>query len=214
MLPAAAPSRPAGTRLDRLAASSVIVWAIAAWLTRDYGIWVSIGMSAVLLAAAAIGVEGRVLAGRGSHRRGALVGFGAGLLMAWATALLYAPVTARFPALGADAALLYTAFSQPGYALTLLLLPLIVTAEEVVWRGTMHAVLERRLSPAGTVVFGTLLYAAVLVPTGSPTLVLTALGAGACWTALRAVTNSLAAAVVAHLVWDLLVLVVQVVRLN
>lgn len=201
-------------RLDALALASVVLWAVAAWLTHRYGLWVSVGTTAILLGTAGSWLSGWRLAGAGRHGRGLMLGLAAGLAMAWMTALLYAPVTALVPVLRTDAALLYDAFSRPGIGLTLLFLPLIVTAEEVVWRGTVHASLEGRLSPLFTTLTGTVLYAAVLVPTGSPTLVLTALGAGACWTALRTLTGSIASAVAAHLVWDLLVLVVQVVPLG
>lgn len=209
-----ASARPAASaRLTILAAASVVVWALAAWSSREYGPWVSIGGAAVALALPAIALEGHRLAGRGRLGRGGAVGVGAGVAMAGATALLYEPVAGAWPALGADAARLYVAFSLPGLSTTLLLLPVVVIAEEVVWRGTVHAVLEHHLSPAAATAAGTLAYAAALAPTGSPTLVLTALCAGACWTALRTITGSLSAALTAHLVWDLLVLVVGVVPL-
>lgn len=201
-------------RLDALALVSVVLWPVAAWLTHRFGLWVSVGTTAILLGTVGCWLGGWRLAGAGQHGRGLMLGLAAGLAMAWMTALLYAPVTDRFPVLRTDAAVLYEAFSRPGIGLTLFFLPLIVTAEEVVWRGTVHAALEERLSPLFTTLTGTVLYAAVLVPTGSPTLVLTALGAGACWTGLRTLTGSIAAAVAAHLVWDLLVLVVQVVPLG
>ncbi len=92
-------------------------------------------------------------------------------------------------------------------AVTLLLMPLVVTCEEIVWRGAVYEALRVRISRVPAVLVGTAAYAAAHVPIGSPALVLTAIGAGLCWNLLRARTDSLMAALVAHLVWDYAVLV-------
>ncbi len=85
-------------------------------------------------------------------------------------------------------------------AVTLLLMPLVVTFEEIVWRGAVYEALRVRISWITTVLVGTAAY--------SVALVLTAIGAGLCWNLLGACTDSLMAALVAHLVWDYAGLVV------
>lgn len=195
---------------EPLAAAAVLVWAAAAWLTRSYGIWLPIGSVAVVLAAVGVAIAGRALPGRTRWSVGLGLGTLAGLVMTLGTALLYEPVTTLVPVLRADAARLHAAFSAPGPLAALAVLPLVVIAEEVVWRGLVHAALARRLPPDAAGAVGVVLYTLVLLPTASPALILTAFVAGSCWTFLRVRVDSLAAAVTAHLVWDLLVLVVQV----
>lgn len=89
----------------------------------------------------------------------------------------------------------------------ILLMPVVVAFEEIVWRGAIHNALMRRMSWPLAAVAGAVLYTLVHVPVGSPALLLAALGAGLCWSVLRAVTDSLLAALAAHLVWDFVVLV-------
>ena len=87
--------------------------------------------------------------------------------------------------------------------------PVIVIAEEIVWRGAVQGALARRMRWLPAAVVGALVYALGHTPVGSPALVLACLGAGFCWSALRVLTDSLPATIVAHLVWDFAVLVVH-----
>lgn len=185
-----------------------LMWASGAWLSVYFGIWLAMGTTAAVLGVAAVTSEGRAVLGRGFHSRVWLIGFPAGLLMAGGTALLFGPMTSAFPALTEDVERLYATFRGPGLAVTLLLMPLVVTCEEIVWRGAVYEALRVRISWVPTVLVGTAAYSVALVPIGSPALVLTAIGAGLCWNLLRARTDSLTAAISAHLVWDYAVLVV------
>ena len=185
-----------------------LVWALGAWSSRYFGIWLAVGATATVLGAAALIFEGRAVLGRGQHSRMWLIGVPAGLLMAGGTVLLFGPVTSAFPGLAEDVERLYTTFRAPGLAFGLLLMPLVVTCEEIVWRGAVYEALRRKISWVPTVLLGTAVYSAAHVPIGSPALVLSAIGAGLCWNLLRARTNSLPAVVAAHVVWDYAVLVV------
>ena len=126
--------------------------------------------------------------------------------MAATTLVLFEPVTAAFPGLRADVAALYSAFQRPGVLMAILMVPLVVAFEEIVWRGAIQNALARRMFSPLAVVAGAALYTLAHVPIGSSALLLASLGAGLSWSALRAYTDSLPAVVVAHLVWDLMVL--------
>ena len=75
------------------------------------------------------------------------------------------------------------------------------------WRGVIQGALERRLGARRAVALTAGVYALGQAPLGSPTLVLAALACGLSWGALRAANRSLVPTVVAHLVWDMMVLV-------
>jgi membrane protease YdiL (CAAX protease family) len=177
-----------------------LLWASGAWLSVYFGIWPAMGTTSAILGVAAVTFEGRAVLGRGLYSRVWLIGLPAGLLMAGGTALLFGPMTSAFPALTEDVERLYATFRGPGLAVTLLLMPLVVTFEEIVWRGAVYEALRVRISWITTVLVGTAAY--------SVALVLTAIGAGLCWNLLGACTDSLMAALVAHLVWDYAGLVV------
>ena len=206
---AATPMLLSDTRQDLTALAMALLWALGAWESHAYGIWGALGVSAVLLSATVLALEGRAVIGNARHARLWPIGVGAGLVMAGGTTVLFRPVMTAFPTLFGDVSRLYGAFGDRGSVATLVLLPVIVIGEEIVWRGAVQGALARRMRwlPAATV--GALLYALAHAPVGSPALVLTCLGAGFCWSALRGITDSLPATIMAHLVWDFAVLVVH-----
>lgn len=199
-----------GAESGPLAAVMAALWFAGAWQARVLGIWPAVGTAALLLGALALALDRAGLrAALHAGPRQLAAGAVAGLAMAWLTELLFPPVTAAMPALALDVERLYRAFGGPGPRLVLLLLPLVVACEEIVWRGVVYGSLAARLPVAAAVALASLGYAAAHAPIGSPVLVLACLGAGTCWTVLRALTGSLAAVIVAHLAWDLAVLVVR-----
>jgi uncharacterized protein YbjT (DUF2867 family)/membrane protease YdiL (CAAX protease family) len=193
---------------DRRAVAYGLIWFFGAWVSTHVGIWLAVGTTATVLGLAAIWFEGASVLGDGAHARSWMIGMLAGLAMAAGTLFLFEPVTTAFPALRADVAALYSAFRSPGALATFLLMPLVVIFEEIVWRGAVHNALVRRMSWPLAAVSGALLYTLAYAPIGSPALLLAALGAGLCWSMLRALTDSLPAALAAHLVWDFVVLVI------
>ena len=88
---------------------------------------------------------------------------------------------------------------------TLCLIPVIL-GEELVWRGLVQTELGRRFGTVQGVVLAAGLYTLVQVPVGSLVLLLAAFACGLIWGALRAGTHSLVAVVVAHLLWDMIIL--------
>ncbi len=196
-------------RQDLTALAVAILWGWGAWESHVYGIWGALGVSALVLSAVVLALEGRAVVGNGRHARMSPLGVAAGLVMAGGTVALFAPVTTAFPALFGDVARLYEAFGDPGSIATMVLLPVIVIGEEIVWRGAVQGALARRMRWLPAAIAGALVYALAHTPVGSPALVLACLGAGFCWSALRGLTDSLPATIVAHLVWDFVVLVVH-----
>ncbi|MFM8409146.1 MAG: lysostaphin resistance A-like protein [Alphaproteobacteria bacterium] len=192
------------------AAAMVLAWAVGASLSRVFGIWTAVGLTATALGATAIATGDSVL--RSSLRPTALqvgIGLVVGLVMALGTWALFPAATAWVPWIEPDVTRLYVAFGRPGPLVILLLLPIVVACEEIVWRGVVHRALADRLDWLPTALVGATLYAAAHSPIGSPALVLTCLCVGFCWDLLRSATGGLVAVFVAHLVWDVAVLVLR-----
>lgn len=114
-----------------------------------------------------------------------------------ASRALCGPVAALLGRFDARAAL-------PAAVLALLAAP----AEELFWRGVVQARLAARLGPARAVVLATALAAAVALASGEPLLALATAPTYAVWGALAAWRRSLAAPILSHAAWTLLVAVV------
>ncbi len=191
----------------RRAGVFALLWALGAYASVYVGLWAAMGTTAVLLGVAAWARGGQALIGRGPHSRLIPIGAVAGLAMAAATVGLYEPVTRLNPALESDVDDLYEAFRATSTLASVLLIPAVVTFEELIWRGAVYTAFTKHLSWVGAALAASLVYALAHVPAGSPALVLASLGAGLCWSFLRARTDSLAPAVAAHIVWNFSVLV-------
>jgi membrane protease YdiL (CAAX protease family) len=193
--------------LDRLALSCTLSWAAAVALTPVVGIWVGIGAAAIGLGAASLRLAPSVLLPllRPTPRLLALGGLAA-IVMVAATYGLYPPVSRSSAALTSAVGVLYPLLTaaRPAW-LPRVLLPFIILAEELVWRGVVFEALGRRLPLLPTILLSSLVYAAIHLPIGSPLLLALALLCGLFWSTLRAATNSLVPSLLSHLVWDLLV---------
>ncbi len=185
-----------------LAAACVVVWVVAA----------STGPGALGAAALALGAAVWVLdraATRGILRPRAplvLLGVVAGGSMAALTYLLY-PILARvLPFIATDTALLYSALRAPSPVVASFALAPVVLGEELVWRGSVQSAIVRRLGSRTGVALAALAYGLAHAPLRSPVLVAVAFLCGIVWGTLRAASASLVPTLVAHLVWDVLVL--------
>jgi len=194
-------------KADALAVVCVAVWVVAAACARVFGIWLAVGGAAVALGVA-VWVADREQAGRllRPSPRLLAVGAAAGVAMAAVTALLYPVLARRLPFIAPDTALLYSAFRAPSLAVASIALAPVVVGEELVWRGVVQAALTRRFGGPFGVVCAAVAYALAHAALGSPVLVAVALLCGIAWGALRAASKSLVPPLVAHLVWDALVL--------
>jgi hypothetical protein len=195
-------------KLDRWGPPAVVLaWLAGAALSRAAGIWLGLGGTAIVLATSLVLVDLHRLrplcvAARAAILRGLLVGAS----MTLATYALYPLMIQLSPTLADDVAGLYARLrtSGPGWR-ALWLLP-IVLGEEIVWRGFVQGALQCRHGARAGVLLAAALYALAHIPVGSPLLVVVAFACGLVWSALRATTSSLLAPLIAHLLWDVVVL--------
>jgi hypothetical protein len=198
-------SRPRGTSL---ALASIVVWLAAATSAGSLGIWRAIGAAAVALGITVLLFDRPASTAllRPSPRL-ILLGATAGGLMAAATYLIFPPLARIVPLIASDAAQLYAALrAAPSLVVGSVALVPVIVGEELVWRGVVQASLARRVGAWRGVALAAVIYALVHVPLGSPVLVAVAFFCGLAWGALRATTASLVPTLVAHLLWDMLVL--------
>jgi membrane protease YdiL (CAAX protease family) len=185
----------------------VLAWTSASWASNIVGIWPAIGSVALILGALMIYFEGSACKQllRPSWKEIAL-GMVVGGVMTLATHLMYPVAVSIVPQVSVDTAQLYAAFRTPSmWVSTLCLVPVIV-GEELVWRGMVQTKLSRRFGTLKGVWLAAGLYTLVQVPVGSPVLLLTAFACGLMWGALRARTGSLVSVLVAHILWDVVIL--------
>jgi len=195
-------------RREAIALGMFLVWALGASQSHTFGLWLAIGSTAIFLGVVATYLDGRALVAsvRCESRPlaiGAVVGFG----MIVATKLVFTSLAVVLPELVSGTRELYGAFGEIGPWAAFVLLPLVVAGEEIVWRGVVYRALDGRMKWTGGVLVGTALYGLAHAPVGSPVLVLACLCVGVCWNALRYWTDSLAAVFVAHMLWDLSIIV-------
>jgi membrane protease YdiL (CAAX protease family) len=195
------------SRSAALALASVVVWLAAAASTGPLGIWVTIGGTAAALGLAVLLFDRPASTAllRPSPRL-VLLGAAAGAVMAVATHLLYPPLARVLPFIATDTTQLYAAFRAPSLVVASVALVPVIVGEELVWRGVVQASLVQRLGASGGVALAAVVYALVHAPLGSLVLIAVAFFCGLAWGTLRATTASLVPTLVAHLLWDVLVL--------
>jgi len=194
-------------RIDGLAVACVALWALGAAAAPEVGVWAGIAGTALVLGLACTLAAGSFL--KPLFRLGPRVlalGLSAGVVMIGATYGLYPLVASRFPSFAAGVPGLYEAFRAHRPSWAVFLLPLVIVAEEVVWRGIVYDALRRRLAPAGAVAACAVAYALAHAPARSLELTLVALVCGTFWSLLREWTRSLVPSTVSHLMWDLMVM--------
>jgi membrane protease YdiL (CAAX protease family) len=197
------------SRLDWLALSCFLIWSAGAGLTHVLGIWAAIGGAAVGLGIATLVLARPVIVPLLRPSRPLLVwSVVATFVMVSATYGLYPMARQLSPDLGRAAGGLYAIFRAAGPLwIRWLLLPFIIVAEELIWRGAVQEALGRRVSPAAAVLLGAVAYAVAHAPEGSLLLIALALACGLFWSALRVTTRSLIPGLISHLIWDLLVFI-------
>lgn len=195
------------TRSTSLALASMVVWLGAAASTGTFGIWRAIGGVAVALGVAVLLFDRPAsTALLQPSPRLVLLGATAGTLMVAATYILYPVLASVVPRIATDTAQLYAAFRAPSLVVASVALVPVIVGEELVWRGAVQTSLVDHLGAWRGVALAAGVYALVHAPLGSPVLMAVAFFCGLAWGALRARTASLVPAMVAHLVWDVFVL--------
>jgi NADH dehydrogenase len=187
-----------------LAAIALVLPAALGWAVA--GVWHRMALQSLLLMPVAlfgVGLDWRALL-RPSRRlvaQGLAAAVGlylAGRLVSrWLTAL---------PAFAAQAETLYAWTTQVPPALVVVLLPLIVLGEEVVWRNAVTLPLAARLGPWAGVLVAAAAFAVAHLPMGVPLLLIAAFAAGTFWSALVVKTGSAVPSLVSHLFWDVAVM--------
>jgi membrane protease YdiL (CAAX protease family) len=135
-----------------------------------------------------------------------VVGAVVGVVSIAATHAVFPFVARAVPSLGPEVARLYAlAGVTPS---TLVATVLVVVAEEILWRGAVIAALRARgVSLLVAASSSTALYAAAQSGSGSPWLVVAALGLGALWQGLALWRSGrIGASLVAHALWTLVIL--------
>lgn len=210
--------RPERSGSRALAIGCIVAWFVAAFATRWLGQWIALGGIAVLLALVSLVVDRlanlRLFEGLWPRDpRGWATAIAAGLVggvgMTVATYALYQPVVRLAPMFFHDVTHLYGAFVKlPPWLAVVVLVP-IICSEELVWRGAVQTTMNHNLSAPAAAALAAVVYSLAHAPTGSPVLVLAALGCGIVWSALRGLTGSFVAPIIAHLVWDFSVLLLH-----
>jgi membrane protease YdiL (CAAX protease family) len=197
--------------------------AVAAWLSSfavllRHGIWAQFAIAGPALAALALATDARTRALLRPAGRDLGIGLVAGLLMTALTHALFGPITSLWPELrGAAEWLLQLAYAGAfPDAVRAGLIVVIAGSEEILFRGALLPGLpdrDRRVrsDPSSRdLLYIALLsaaYAASMITLGSALLVACAFVCGLAWATLRVATRSLLAPIVAHVVWDLSVLI-------
>lgn len=186
-----------------------VCWCACAGLAHFVGIWYADGGAGILLGILALAVDRKLLLAK-AHFRSPLItaGLAAGFVMTAGTYLLYPFVGHFIPAVVTQAGALYATLGQAEPWRAALVLPLVITGEEIVWRGSVQGALERRIGPRWAAAAGTVAYGIAVAPIGSPLLVAIALGCGLYWAALRAHFGSLTPALISHLIWSAVVFLI------
>jgi CAAX protease family protein len=205
---------PAQRRLIMLALASG-VWLVSFAELARMGTWTTFAVGGAVLALAAL-VFGAVPAALLRPSAGKVAaGLVAGVLMAVLTHLAYAVVAPLVPEVRAATSRLLGLLNVGGFSpgARALLIVVIATSEEVLFRGALggNATPRIRGLQRGDLLAVAALaavYALATVTLGSPLLMACALGCGIAWGVLRVLAGSLVVPIIAHVVWDLGVLVV------
>lgn len=193
-----------------------LAWAAAMLLARFVDPWIPIGLAAIIVPAAIVS------AGWPDVRElfppswsTILIGLLGATIMLAATYGVFPLVAGRVPALAVETGNLYATFlaGRRTVAILSFVIPVIV-AEELMWRGAFQEWIAQRL-PArrlAIIVLAAAGYAIAHLPLGSPLLAGVAFLCGLYWSALRSLTRSVVPSLIAHLAWDLALILVPLKR--
>ncbi|HEX6244036.1 MAG TPA: type II CAAX endopeptidase family protein [Polyangiales bacterium] len=133
--------------------------------------------------------------------RSVLIGLGVGVLMTLATYPLYRLTVQLVPSLEPVVRGLYRTSHKEQLGTALFWVVVILTAEELLFRGAWLLALERRFGRRASLALSVGLYALAQACTGSLIVALLALTCGLVWTVERMMTGSVVAPWISHLIW-------------
>jgi membrane protease YdiL (CAAX protease family) len=186
------------------AAVEVVAWRVVA--TGRATIWAVMSVTMLLLGVVALGF-GVVLTGEVSVPAAVGVGVASGVGLFAATRAFVAVVRGRWRSFGRDASSLYAARrSFPLWTAILLGAVLIVSGEELFWRGFVQA----QLSEANGRILGAVVslgaFVGVNIASANLAVIAAAVVGGAVWTLLASWTGGVLASLLCHSVWNALML--------
>jgi len=200
----------------RIGAVIPLAWAAAMLLARFVDPWIPIALAALFVSAAIVTADWPDV--REFFRpvpSTILIGLLGAAIMLAATYGLFPLVAGRVPALALETANLYATFltGRRTVAILSFVIPVIV-AEELMWRGAFQEWIAQRLpaSRLAIIVLAAAGYAIAHLPLGSPLLAAIAFLCGLYWSALRSLTRSVVPSLIAHLAWDLALILVPLKR--
>lgn len=191
-------------------AACVAAFCVAMGLREVLNIWIGTGAAALAsILVLWLGARPAVRSNLKPPTAASLIaGLAVGLVMSLATWWLYPVSVSVFPPIQTEVETLYALLRQaPGPVRALPLLFLVVAAEELVWRGVAIDLFSKSFGPWRAMLFSALLYVLPQLALRSPLLIIVAFLCGLLWGSLRVRTRGLAAPLIAHLVWDILVFV-------
>ena len=201
-----------------LFALAVVVWFFSFAVLARLGTWTTFAVVGVAMAALLIGLRIVPTALLKPNRVNVGVGLISGLTMVLLTHVAYYGLTSLAPVIAAATARLMGLLYVSGFSATgrTGLIVLIASCEEILFRGALPELSRRRALPlrefarrdVRRVVSLAAVYALTTTPLGSPLLAICALLCGSLWGVLGLATGSLVAPMLAHVVWDLGVLIV------
>lgn len=191
-------------------AACVAAFCVAMGLREVLNIWIGTGAAALAsILVLWLGARPAVRSNLKPPTAASLIaGLAVGLVMSLATWWLYPVSVSVFPPIQTEVETLYALLRQaPGPVRALPLLFLVVAAEELVWRGVAIDLFSKSFGPWRAMLFSALLYVLPQLALRSSLLIIVAFLCGLLWGSLRVRTRGLAAPLIAHLVWDILVFV-------
>ena len=129
------------------------------------------------------------------------VGIAVGVAMTLATYPAFALAEELFPQLLGHVSELYRQSHNESLVAALTWVVVILTAEELLWRGAWIEALSARFGRVGAGISSVVIYALTQLCSGSFIVGLLALVCGAVWTAQRLYTGSVLAPLISHLIW-------------
>lgn len=193
-----------------------LVWAAAMLAARTLDPWIPIAIAALGMSATVLASDRELM--RDLLRpglRSVLLGLLASGVMIAATYLLFPLVTQAIPTIGIRTGNLYAMFlvGRPRPSVLLFVIPIIL-AEEILWRGAFQEWVATRwpAQPVLIVILSAATYAIAHASFGSVLLVIIAFVCGLFWSVLRGVSRSLLPSLIAHLAWDLALILVPLHR--
>ena len=169
--------------------------------------WV-VGLHALLVMAVVVGLRRSTLRQASLPRsRDLVLGVVVGVIMTVGTYGAFDVARTLVPGLSAHVARLYRAAGTEAPAIALAWAVVILTGEELLWRGAWIDVWTPRLGATVAAMSSVLAFAITQLGSGSIIVALLACTCGAIWTALRMYTGRVAPGLIAHAIWTPIVIV-------